>query len=100
MRGIREWRWPVSPRDDGGPAYPCVVGEHYANAAVGMSGRAIGNHEVQAYGMSLRDAFAMHATAGPAMFRGDGHALSSAEMARAAYALADAMLAERAKAGG
>lgn len=68
--------------NDGGPAYPTVV-SHWNGATIDRGP-----------GMSLRDWFAGQALANPKIC-GDGSAWEVD--ARAAYAAADAMLAERDK---
>lgn len=50
-------------------------------------------------GMTLRDWFAGQALMGLVQFAADPHRLNCKEQANAAYNLADAMLAERAKGG-
>lgn len=72
---------PFTPPHDGGNAFPLPLGTMNA-AEPGQSG-----------GMSLRDYFAGQALAGLA--RGVGLDLERHDLARRAYNIADAMLAER-----
>lgn len=74
----------AEPVDDGGPAFP-----EFSNG--GILGPTLQS------GMTLRDYFAGQALAGP-MVSYEEHTFDAA--ARVAYALADAMIAERKKAGG
>lgn len=79
----------MSTRDDGGPAFPLIGAEVDHDA-----------HERAYSGMSLRDYFAAKALPQViiACVRDDREGLSHEEyFAGKAYALADAMLAERAK---
>jgi hypothetical protein len=71
---------------DGGPAFPSVLYSH--ERAENWS----------TDGMSLRDWFAGQALAGR-MINGFASSADSAAHARVAYAMADAMLFERSKAG-
>lgn len=76
--------------NDGGPAFPATIGRDDGP-------HQVGNDTFMAAGMSLRDYFAAQAITGLLSVEGlkPEHL---APAARHAYALADAMLAERAKA--
>ena len=73
----------MSARNDGGPAYPVVI----------QGDRVFSSYP----GMSLRDAFAIAALPWLCVPRGAAPDGIIERAARAAYALADAMLAEREK---
>ena len=70
---------------DGGPAFP-IPDSHHANGGV----------QYGANGMTLRDYFAAKALAG--MLADTECSSSASNLAQASYLIADAMLAERAKA--
>jgi hypothetical protein len=74
-------------KDNGGPAFPCVV----TGGGIEANCHQVGNHEYQDYGMTLRDYFAAKAVMGMA---GDDQ---PCRIASISYAIADAMLLERAK---
>jgi len=73
------------PRDDGGPAFPTVP--HYT--AIGAEQHFYAGH----YGMSLRDYFAGQLIAGGVINDYGNYE----DFAKAAYLVADALIAERAK---
>ena len=84
----------MSAQDNGGPAFPTPDLSAYG---IGPCSSPDGN-EYRIYGMSLRDWFAGQALAG---MMADSFMHESAErIAFGSYAMADAMLAERAKKGG
>lgn len=68
----------ITDRDDGGAAFP----------------RSDGGYSRTEDGMTLRDWFAGHAMA---VYVSRGHIVHDDQIAKAAYIIADAMLAERAK---
>lgn len=68
--------------NNGGPAFPIIIG----------AGRVRKDD-----GMSLRDYLAAKAMQGAIPTRPNGYEMDTAIMARWAYAMADAMLAEREK---
>lgn len=83
----------MSAHDNGGPAFPV---ECYWPAGEAEPSRGVqtGNHSGWAMGLSLRDYFAakaMHAMVSQRCYPCDDY-----ETPRAAYAMADAMLKERA----
>lgn len=72
-------------KDTGGPAFPQSIAEIQGGAAV--------SHDFQdGVGMTLRDFFAAMAMAGQANYQG-----THPKQIQDAYAIADAMLAERQK---
>lgn len=71
-------------KPDGGPAYPCDINLSQSEGWATTSG------------MSLRDYFAGQAVIGLLMQDGYRH-MGAAEQARAAYAVANAMIAARDK---
>lgn len=77
-------------KQDGGPAFA----RPYSEIALD-DGHRIGIDPQE--GLSLRDYFAVRALVGMLAFSGDEEPPEDNDLARSAYALADAMLVERAK---
>ena len=87
----------VTPRDDGGPVYPCTKRERVFTKEAMVEANlpdAFAFAEAQHPGMSLRDYFAGQALA--LVLSQDGSRIAPT-LAHAAYEIADAMLAERTK---
>lgn len=89
-----------NPPRDGGPAFPVKVPGDLPPDAT--PGKLYAVPDVQTFGMSLRDYFAAQSIALAALnalarIMNDGKSPGDATIAQEAYALADAMLAERAK---
>ena len=76
--------------NDGGPAFPRTL------VKVAGGNDPFSRSEATAYGMSLRDYFAGQALGRSLRKRGDS-GVDYEELARRAYALADAMIAERSR---
>lgn len=80
----------MNDTNDGGPAFPASLSGSIDTASISGCHSVVLNAEG---GMSLRDWFAGQAVAG--MMTGSMYLNTGAEVAKAAYAIADAMLQQR-----
>jgi len=87
----------VKPINDGGPAFPVIPSEYEVEKSFNMWKVSASDDELPT-GMSLRDHFAGQALTGMLAHK-DAFLNTEVVVARWAYRFADAMIAERAKAG-